>query len=103
MTRVLPADELASALTQLPEWSGDTGSIVRSVVAPTFIAGIRLVDAVAAVAEAVNHHPDIDIRWRTVTFRLSTHVAGGVTKYDLGLAQQIDDVVRQQLRQAGTH
>jgi 4a-hydroxytetrahydrobiopterin dehydratase len=95
MTRVLSADELSTALADLPEWSGDTEAIARTVVAPTFIAGIRLVDAVAAAAEAADHHPDIDIRWRTVTFRLSTHSAGGVTDNDLSLAREINELVRQ--------
>jgi 4a-hydroxytetrahydrobiopterin dehydratase len=95
MTRVLSADELSTALADLPGWSGDTEAITRTVVAPTFIAGIELVDAVAAAAEAADHHPDIDIRWRTVTFRLSTHSAGGVTDHDLSLAREINELVRQ--------
>ena len=95
MTHVLSSDELATALTELPEWSGDTEGISRTVVAPTFIAGIELVDAVAAAAEAADHHPDIDIRWRAVTFHLSTHSAGGVTDRDLALARKIDELTEQ--------
>ncbi len=38
----------------------------------------------------VNHHPDIDIRWRTLHFALSTHSAGGITQLDIELAHQID-------------
>ena len=52
--------------------------------------GIRLVQQVAEVAEDLDHHPDIDIRWRTLTFRLSTHSAGGLTAKDLRLATDID-------------
>ena len=44
----------------------------------------------AADAEAMDHHPDIDIRWRTVTFTLSTHSEGGLTQLDIELAHQID-------------
>ena len=43
-----------------------------------------------ALAEAADHHPDIDIRWNTVTLRLSTHSAGGLTDKDLSLAAEID-------------
>ncbi len=43
-----------------------------------------------ALAEAANHHPDIDIRWDTVTLRLSTHSAGGLTERDVDLAEAID-------------
>jgi 4a-hydroxytetrahydrobiopterin dehydratase len=42
------------------------------------------------MAEDINHHPDIDIRWRNVTFGLSTHDAGGVTSLDIDLAKRID-------------
>ena len=59
---------------------------------PTFLDGIRLVDAVAEVAEELDHHPDIDIRWTSVTFVLSTHSAGGVTERDLTLAGRINEL-----------
>ena len=90
--RLLSDDERATALTGLPGWSGDAGSIVRSVQAPDFLTGVRIVDEVAAVAEEMDHHPDIDVRWRTVTFRLSTHSAGGVTGMDLALARRISGI-----------
>jgi 4a-hydroxytetrahydrobiopterin dehydratase len=92
MPTLLTSDELTEALTELPDWSGDATGIERAVTAPSFLSGIRLVDAVAEVAEAADHHPDIDIRWRTVTFRLATHSAGGVTELDLALARRIDEL-----------
>ena len=92
MPTVLSADELTEALGELPEWSGDVKGIERAVKARSFLAGIRLVDAVAELAEAADHHPDIDIRWRTITFRLATHSAGGVTELDLSLARQINQL-----------
>ena len=48
---------------------------------------------VAADAEAMNHHPDIDIRWRTLHFTLSTHSEGGITQLDIELAHQIDAAI----------
>jgi 4a-hydroxytetrahydrobiopterin dehydratase len=90
MTDLLSADDVATALARLAGWTGDPTGIERSVQAPSFLAGIRLVDAVAQAAEDADHHPDIDIRWRTVTFRLSTHSAGGVTAKDIDLAGQIN-------------
>ena len=92
MATLLTAAELEQALEDLPAWSGTTDEISRSVRAPDLPTGIRLVDAVAEVAEQVDHHPDIDIRWRTVTFRLATHSAGGVTARDLDLARRIDQL-----------
>jgi 4a-hydroxytetrahydrobiopterin dehydratase len=86
----LPPDDLAAALAERPAWSGDTTGIARTVSAPDFPTAIRLVAAVADAAEAANHHPDIDIRWRRVTFRLSSHDVGGVSARDLALAAEID-------------
>jgi len=51
------------------------------------------VNRVAEIAENNNHHPDIDIRWRTLTFRCTTHSAGGITANDVSLAEQIDAVI----------
>lgn len=89
---LLGDDGVRAALAALPGWSGDGTSITRTVTAPDFLAGIRTVDDVALVAETMDHHPDIDIRWRTLTFTLSTHSEGGVTAADIELAGEIDDV-----------
>ncbi|MGN6132584.1 MAG: 4a-hydroxytetrahydrobiopterin dehydratase [Nocardioidaceae bacterium] len=87
----LTQDEVDRALAhELPQWSQDGDSLVRSVEAPSFLEGIELVRRVAQVAEELDHHPDIDIRWRTVTFRLSTHSAGAITMRDTRLAADID-------------
>jgi 4a-hydroxytetrahydrobiopterin dehydratase len=89
---LLTADEVRTALTGLTGWSGDPAGISRTVAAPTFPAAIRLVVEVAEAAEDADHHPDIDIRWRNVTFALSTHSAGGVTSKDTALARRIDEL-----------
>jgi len=93
MAKTLSDEEVAAALIELREWSGDAQGIRRTVKADSFLAGIALVDAVAQAAEAVDHHPDIDIRWRTVTFALVTHAAGGVTGRDLDFAGTIDRLI----------
>jgi 4a-hydroxytetrahydrobiopterin dehydratase len=91
VTELLSQDEIDRALAQdLPAWTQDGDTIRRSVEAPSFPDGIRLVQQVAEVAEDLDHHPDIDIRWRTITFALSTHSAGGLTSKDLRLAADID-------------
>ncbi|MFD1825988.1 MULTISPECIES: 4a-hydroxytetrahydrobiopterin dehydratase [Mumia] len=82
--------EIAEALLERPAWVRDGDTIVRSVRAPTYIDGIALVDAVAAIAEEADHHPDITIRWREVTFILTTHSASGLTARDFTLAGVID-------------
>jgi 4a-hydroxytetrahydrobiopterin dehydratase len=94
MADTLSQDAVTAALANLPEWSGGTGGISRTVRAQTFPAGIALVVDVAKAAEEADHHPDIDIRWRDVTFTLVTHSAGGVTQKDLDMAAQIDALAK---------
>lgn len=94
MADLLDADEVSTAIAGLDGWTGDTRAIRRDVTAPNFMAGIRLVDEVAAAAEDLNHHPDIDIRWTTVTFSCASHSAGGVTGSDIALAKRIDEAAR---------
>jgi 4a-hydroxytetrahydrobiopterin dehydratase len=93
MVQLLSTDDLTSRLSTLDGWTGDGRSISRTVELPTFPAAIEVVARVAEVAETMNHHPDIDIRWRSVTFACTTHSAGGVTEADLGLAHRINEIV----------
>jgi 4a-hydroxytetrahydrobiopterin dehydratase len=93
MAGLLDEKQIQEGLTDRPQWQYRGGVLVREVTAPDFMSGIRLVDQVAEVAEQVNHHPDIDIRWTTITFQLVTHAMGGVTEYDLNMAGKIDEVV----------
>lgn len=91
MVALLDADDVDAGLAGLHGWTGDTTEIRRSYCAPDFRAAVALVGAVADEAEAMDHHPDMDIRWRTVHFAISTHSAGGVTALDLELAAKIDE------------
>lgn len=91
---LLDADRIATELESLPGWSGGLDRITRTVETESFPAAIALVNAVAEAAEAADHHPDIGIRWRTVTFSLSTHSAGGVTSKDIAMAAKINDLTR---------
>ena len=89
MTRRLTDEEIERQLGDLPDWTRDDDTIRASFEAPDFLTGIALVREVAAAAETMDHHPDIDIRWRTVAFALSTHSEGGLTQLDVELAHQI--------------
>ena len=90
MSRILSDEEVSRHLADLPGWQVAGGALRTAVELPDFLCAIRCVNAVAADAEAMNHHPDIDIRWRTLHFALSTHSAGGITQLDIELAHQID-------------
>ena len=89
MTQLLDSAEIDTALADLSGWEREGDAIRARFSAPDFPTAIGLVDAVAIAAEAADHHPDIDIRWRDVLFVLSTHSAGGVTAADVALAKVI--------------
>ncbi|MGZ4528151.1 MAG: 4a-hydroxytetrahydrobiopterin dehydratase [Mycobacterium sp.] len=90
---VLPDDEVDAALPGLNGWERAEGALRRSIKFPTFLAGIDAVRRVGEHAEHKDHHPDIDIRWRTVTFALVTHSEGGITEKDVAMARDINDIV----------
>jgi 4a-hydroxytetrahydrobiopterin dehydratase len=94
MADLLDVAAIKTALTELDGWTGDPAGITRTVSLPSFPAAIAVVDRVAAAAEELDHHPDIDIRWRTLTFGCATHSAGGVTAKDFELAARIDTEVK---------
>ncbi len=90
----LTEQELADGLKRLRGWTREGQAIKKSFSFPRFADGIRFVDRVAAAADAMDHHPDIDIRYTTVTMVLSTHSAGGLTRKDLELAETIEREAR---------
>lgn len=94
MAEVLDAAAVQREVAGLAGWAGDPTGISRTAEFGSFPAAIAAVDRVAVIAEELNHHPDLDIRWRAVTFRCATHSAGGVTGRDIELARRIDEVLR---------
>lgn len=87
---LLTDDEIEAALGKLTGWTRRGGAIERTCELESFPAAIDFVGRVATLAEAADHHPDIDIRFRTVRLALSTHSAGGITGKDVDLAARID-------------
>lgn len=72
------------------DWTRQGDEIVRTVRRDDFAGALAFVNEVGRLAEERNHHPDITIKWNTVTLVLSTHSAGGLTQADLDLAAAID-------------
>jgi 4a-hydroxytetrahydrobiopterin dehydratase len=93
MPELLNDMELGKALGGLPNWRKNGGALSRTVELASFPQAIEVVNRVAEIAESDNHHPDIDIRWRTLTFHCATHSAGGITALDVTLATEIDEVI----------
>ncbi len=75
-----------------PDWHLIGGKLVKTVVCATFVDALAFVGRVGALAEAADHHPDIDIRYNRVTLSLMTHDSDGITQLDVDLARAIDGV-----------
>jgi len=88
----LSDDDITRALAGLPGWDRAGSTIVKAFERSSFPAAVAFVVQVGFLAEAANHHPDIDIRWRTVRLALTTHDHGGLTPRDIELAAAIEGV-----------
>ena len=73
-------------------WQIEGDEIVKVVKFADFAAALAYINSVGAVAEELNHHPDIDLRYDSVTLRCSTHYLGGITENDFALAARIDQL-----------
>jgi 4a-hydroxytetrahydrobiopterin dehydratase len=89
---VLSDQQVSEGLAGLDGWVRQGDSIVHTETLADFRAAILYVGAVAYLAEAANHHPDVTIQWNKVTLTLSTHSAGGLTGNDFALAGQISQL-----------
>lgn len=96
MAEPLTGEQIAALHADLPLWRIEDGMLVRDVQAPSFLRGIEFVVAIGNAAEELDHHPDMDIRWRHLRLALVTHSAGGrITDLDVALARRIDQIVDQ--------
>ena len=84
--------DIQRALGTLPGWARRGDALVKTYTRPTFADGIAFVGRIASAADAMDHHPDIDIRYTKITCSLSSHDAGGITQRDLDLASKIEAV-----------
>jgi 4a-hydroxytetrahydrobiopterin dehydratase len=82
--------EIEARLAGLAGWERNGAAIEKSFKREDFVGSVRFVDALAAPAEEMNHHPDLAISWDTVTVTISTHSEGGLTANDFELAGKID-------------
>jgi 4a-hydroxytetrahydrobiopterin dehydratase len=87
---LLSEADIERSLKDVPAWTRGGSVLRRTMTFDSFAAAIAFVNRVAELADQVDHHPDIDIRYNAVTFVLSTHSAGGLTARDFALAAGID-------------
>lgn len=93
MSELIEKSELKEYLKRVPEWDLEGKKIERLFEFDDFNESIDFVNGVAEIAEELEHHPDIDIRWNKVKLILSTHNKGGLTNLDFELAGKIDTLV----------
>ena len=91
---LLSAIEIQRHLSTLADWMRRGRALYRTFEFKDFVAALAFVNRAGDVAERMHHHPDMDIRYNTVTCHLSTHSAGGITRLDFELAKALDEVVK---------
>ncbi len=87
---LLSETEIEAGLAELAGWERSGGTIAKTFDRGDFVGSVKFVDSLVEPAEAMNHHPDLEISWSKVTVTLSTHSEGGLTAADLELAAKID-------------
>lgn len=87
---LLEQDEIERRLADLDGWSLNGDAIGKDFDCGDFAGSVALVNEIAAVADALDHHPDLAISWDTVTVTITTHSQGGLTAADFELAGRIE-------------
>lgn len=90
---ILSASDVGHQLASRPAWKMERGSLIRLLEFPNFAKALEFVDKVGAEAEAMGHHPDIEIKYNKVRLALISHDAGCLTDLDFQLAAAIDSLL----------
>lgn len=80
----------AALLAEVPGWQVEGDVLTRTFRFPDFASAVRLLDRIAAMADAEDHHPDLTVSWGRLTVSWSTHSAGGLTRNDYICAAKVD-------------
>ncbi len=88
----LSNEEIEQRLQSLDGWERDGEAIRKGFDNGDFQGSVDFVNRLTPEAEAMNHHPDLEISWKTVTVTISTHSEGGLTANDFELAKKIDSL-----------
>ena len=87
---LLTEKQIVAHMKSTKGWKHTGDEIRKTFVHEDFVRAMGFVQSVSLLAEKMNHHPDIDIRWNKVTLTLSSHSEGGLTEKDFVLAMQIN-------------
>ena len=83
---------ISDALSGLEGWSRDGEKITKEFECGDFVGSVRFVEQIVGPAEAMGHHPDLEISWSTVKVSITNHSAGGLTAADFQLAGKVDEL-----------
>ena len=86
----LTDEEIEERSAGLEGWERSGDAIVKRFDNGDFKGSVEFVNRLTPEAEEMNHHPDLEISWKTVTVTITTHSEGGLTKGDFELASRID-------------
>jgi 4a-hydroxytetrahydrobiopterin dehydratase len=86
----LSPEQITENLKALPGWERKGEAITKQYTFKEFMDGIRFINRIAEIAEQMDHHPDMTVNYRRITFALSTHDQGGITEKDVKLAEAIE-------------
>ncbi len=93
---LLSEEMLAYELTRLPHWHVN-GHMLECVFTPrTYQEGLELAYRIGQLSETADHHPEIILAYKKVTIRYWTHTVNGITERDIQLAQQVEQLIREQ-------
>lgn len=98
MSNLINDDDVRGRLQTLPEWRLEGQTIVREFTFSGFPEAVAFVSRLVAPAEAADHHPDLEIHYRRVIVRYSTHSEGGLTALDFAGAAAADAAARPSVR-----
>jgi 4a-hydroxytetrahydrobiopterin dehydratase len=82
--------EIKAKLADLPGWQRSGEAIAKTFSCDDFVGSVRFVESLVEPAEAMGHHPDLEVSWDKVTVTISTHSEGGLTAADFELAARVD-------------
>ena len=92
MSDLLSDEDIGKRLGDLDGWSREGEAIVKKFDRDDFVGSVDFAKVIVEPAEAMGHHPDLEISWSEVTVTITNHSAGGLTAADFELAAKIDDL-----------
>ncbi len=94
----LSEEKVKEALRDLEGWSLGEGFIYKEFSTKNWKETLFLVNAIGGIAEARWHHPDLEVSFKKLKVKLTTHEAGGITEKDINLAKEIDTLAKDILK-----